>query len=533
LDETLPEEYRTEMNVVFPKRQPSLRRRTSSEPSKPKDRALAEQKADKDIRRRIILRRDLPTLELMPRRTPVRRTLSDPTTKRERAFAEPYVQQPIVRRSRSLNIPTEATQPLSDKWAQERDQFGTWYLPTTFFGYPYPTPSAEPIDRQQPSRRAITEPITASEREEIEDRYREPVSDEWVEQRDQLGSWFLPKTFFGDVFPSLKRAQQPIEVSDRWIQERDGSGTWFFPKTFFGHPFPTVADTRRARRTLSEPITKKEKALTQPFDDSAIRQAVQQRRDDDYFRNLHRFYEKPVPKVKVRIPKDRKRGEKNFSEVHEYVVYYSLRPNIKRPNAVLIGKIGAQAIVHPAYQQKRNSGTIRIVLLNLNDSHLLRDAAIVKHSTDLIVVSAIGNAIVKVYGETSGGFAFGNESVLKICGQLIISRTGSEGCVEGPAIRGISTLIITTGSVSIYICDYNQIIILDEGLNNFVIKNESAFTFDQKSTDVSPVLQTTFGMRDTGYGSGLEASGRHSSISSQRQSQSPPQRQSFSTISPT
>jgi hypothetical protein len=125
----------------------------------------------------------------------------------------------------------------------------------------------------------------------------------------------------------------------KWTQEREGSGTWFFPKTFFGHPFPTPGDTRRARRTLSEPITKKEKALTQPFDYSAIRQTVQQRRDDDYFRNLHRFYEKPVPKVKVRIPKDRKRGEPNYSEVHEYVVYYSLRPNIKRPNAVLIGKI--------------------------------------------------------------------------------------------------------------------------------------------------------------------------------------------------
>jgi hypothetical protein len=50
---------------------------------------------------------------------------------------------------------------------------------------------------------------------------------------------------------------------------------------------------------------------------------------------------------------------------------------------------------------------------------------------------------------------------------------------------------------------------------------------------VSPVLQTTFGMRDTGYGSGLEASRQHSSISSQTQSQSPPQRQSFSAISRT
>jgi hypothetical protein len=32
----------------------------------------------------------------------------------------------------------------------------------------------------------------------------------------------------------------------------------------------------------------------------------------------------------------------------------------------------------------------------------------------------------KVYGETSGGFGFGNKSVLKICGQLIIR---SEVCV--------------------------------------------------------------------------------------------------------
>ncbi len=100
-------------------------------------------------------------------------------------------------------------------------------------------------------------------------------------------------------------------------------GPGFFPKTFFGYPFPTPGDNRRARRTLSELITKKEKALTQPFNYSAIRQAVQQRRDDDYFRNLHGFYEKRVLKVKVRIPKDRKRGEQNYIEVHECVVYYS------------------------------------------------------------------------------------------------------------------------------------------------------------------------------------------------------------------
>jgi len=37
---------------------------------------------------------------------------------------------------------------------------------------------------------------------------------------------------------------------------------------------------------------------------------------------------------------------------------------------------------------------------------------------------------------------------------------------------------------------------------------------------VSPILQTSFGLRDMGYGSGLEASGQHSSMSSQRKSQS-------------
>ncbi len=49
-----------------------------------------------------------------------------------------------------------------------------------------------------------------------------------------------------------------------------------------------------------------------------------------------------------------------------------------------------------------------------------------------------------------------------------------------PAICGISKLTINSGRVLIYICDNNQIIVLDEGLNNYVIKNESAFTFDQK-----------------------------------------------------
>ncbi len=75
------------------------------------------------------------------------------------------------------------------------------------------------------------------------------------------------------------------------------------------------------------------------------------------------------------------------------------------------------------------------------------------------------------------GFCFGNHSILKICGQMIVR---SEGCVEEPAIRGISTITINSGSVSIFICDNNQIIVLNEGLNNFVIKNESALIFDQK-----------------------------------------------------
>jgi len=85
----------------------------------------------------------------------------------------------------------------------------------------------------------------------------------------------------------------------------------------------------------------------------------------------------------------------------------------------------------------------------------------------------------------------------------------SEGCVEDPVICAILTLTLTinSGSVSIYICDNNQIIVLDEGLNSFVIKNESAFTSDHKWTDVSPVIQFIFRLRDMGYSSGLEVSG--------------------------
>jgi hypothetical protein len=53
----------------------------------------------------------------------------------------------------------------------------------------------------------------------------------------------------------------------------------------------------------------------------------------------------------------------------------------------------------------------------------------------------IGDEIIefKIYGETSGVFGFINQSVLKICGQLIV---GFEECVEDPAISGIYTLTI-------------------------------------------------------------------------------------------
>ncbi len=76
---------------------------------------------------------------------------------------------------------------------------------------------------------------------------------------------------------------------------------------------------------------------------------------------------------------------------------------------------------------------------------------------------------LKVYSETSGGFGFGNQSLLKICGQLIVR---SEGYFEDPVITTISTINIKSGSVSMYICDNNQIRVLDERFNSFIIKNE-------------------------------------------------------------
>jgi hypothetical protein len=42
----------------------------------------------------------------------------------------------------------------------------------------------------------------------------------------------------------------------------------------------------------------------------------------------------------------------------------------------------------------------------------------------------------KAYGETNGGFSFGNQSVLKIYQQLIVR---SKECVEDTAISGIYT----------------------------------------------------------------------------------------------
>jgi hypothetical protein len=36
----------------------------------------------------------------------------------------------------------------------------------------------------------------------------------------------------------------------------------------------------------------------------------------------------------------------------------------------------------------------------------------------------------KVYGENSGRFGFGNQSLLAICVQLIVNRTLSEPCEE-------------------------------------------------------------------------------------------------------
>jgi len=42
----------------------------------------------------------------------------------------------------------------------------------------------------------------------------------------------------------------------------------------------------------------------------------------------------------------------------------------------------------------------------------------------------------KAYGETRGGFSFGNQSVLKVYRQLIVR---SKDCVEDPAISGIYT----------------------------------------------------------------------------------------------
>jgi hypothetical protein len=56
----------------------------------------------------------------------------------------------------------------------------------------------------------------------------------------------------------------------------------------------------------------------------------------------------------------------------------------------------------------------------------------------------------------------------------------SEGCVEDPAISSISTITINSGSPSIFICDNNQIIVLNEGLNNFFYKKWKRIDFRSK-----------------------------------------------------
>jgi len=159
------------------------------------------------------------------------------------------------------------------------------------------------------------------------------------------------------------------------------------------------------------------------------------------------------------------RNSRTNSHLDEYVIYYTLASNVRQPIATLMGRIRAQIFKHHFFEGRTNYGTLTTVLLNINDSDLVRDAAIVRHSNQLIVVSANGSAVVKVYDYRGVGFEFGSDSVLKINGKLIVSKTATE---ELP-ISGISSLTVKSGSVSVFICDKNQVILLDEGLNNYCI----------------------------------------------------------------
>lgn len=212
------------------------------------------------------------------------------------------------------------------------------------------------------------------------------------------------------------------------------------------------------------------------------------------------------------------------SQNHEFMIYYFVKNDrIVRPNATLVGKIVGLPIVYPIYEKRRNEGIIRTVLFNPKDDSMVRESKVVKHSSDLITVSANNSGVIKLYGETSGGFAIKSGSVLKINGLLIINRNGK----EDQPIGGINFITVNSGSVSLFICDNNHIILLDEGNDNYIIETTNSVSQQTsqhlsnyfQSPLLSPIL-TPFGIQDTVYGSALDLSSisQRNRISPQSQS---------------
>jgi len=256
---------------------------------------------------------------------------------------------------------------------------------------------------------------------------------------------------------------------------------------------------------------------------------------DGYYLLPETFFGEPLDTRQRRSSGEEQR--RNYTSVLEYVIYYDAGSNVLRPVATLIGTIEAQPIVQTYYEYKRNDGSIKTVLLNIDDTSLLRDAATVRHSTDLIVISIIGNVVAKIYGEVSGGFSFGSDSVLKIKGLLILSRRETDVIIEDLPIAGISIITVNSGCVSIIIGDNNETILLDEGFNNYNINHVSdgpqpSLLSDESSgqlvREVSPIQSTLGQTRDTGYGSDLKVNYTSTSFSGQSTSSSLRRSQSLS-----
>ncbi|CAG2112543.1 unnamed protein product, partial [Medioppia subpectinata] len=179
-----------------------------------------------------------------------------------------------------------------------------------------------------------------------------------------------------------------------------------------------------------------------------------------------------VYQTEVLSPAEGMATKRSYDDIREHLIYYERKPLPPTPAGLLVGSDWqplSNALFDRQMFVKRN-GKI-YVKTNTNDINARRDLTQVKHSQDLLIVTAADGAYVWIYGESDGGVKMGTKSTAKIVGTLAVWKN-DEMILDNYRDGGRHTITAIAGDLRLFICDDNKVVLIGDQ-NNYSIDDES------------------------------------------------------------